>query len=785
MQHFNHLQQLGDKVHRIPVLWWFHRPKAFAFYHDHLRQSSHSDILSDYSHAWGEDAFPAIKRVQWSSNKHLHWRFVLEDLHPGGRGLAGDQAHEANEVILSVRYKLAYVVIRKCANTAIHKFMRDHLGGNWSWCQVRECRSFSGRCTSLCLDPDVHLDGSYLFFSFVQHPVRRFFKALTKLLPRQVLKTSNDLDQIALRLLSVLQERSHAAEHHLETQSFALSSPRLHVGYSAGFEGLNLFVPPDDYDRVPPQIQLDYIGRLETMNEDWKELLNLANQREGVPRIDYMPLEIVRREAQANEAEKRALWTRVMTQQVISLAHEAYAQDVVSLGYGWLNGSYVPLEDEMLAPEIRHRRPPPPHPHPPRAWAQISHLSCASPHGLDDELRTHCHWTARELVAAGRAEETCAPALAINTTEQLSSDERDVYGWTPPDLNESVLQEPNEYEDAEELCAAAGFPLARISARVVEVMLFNHEADHLLVKLLEYGDLLEKLVVMESRMDFNLKVKPLGLALVKHNPAFRRWLHVIDHGEVECFDENSRGSSKRVAGRHGQHPAAWDQDNFPRAAALARLRQMNLSPQDIVVISDADEILTRRAVRVLAECQVTTVHGPGRLELDECRVNFNCCSDYEVLSTTAMTWAYANGIGERNFAAARLRNLQSGEYGVSGEKGHLGELAFWLQAAGWHLPNFMSPSQLYNKHRIWAVSNPTSATSATTTWGFFEQAGSTSWIWHSLEFSCCFSGNRSAKDLCKYHWEADGPVSRYPRILRDNLQVFRQRHWFYNAEDWQ
>ena len=90
-------------------------------------------------------------------------------------------------------------------------------------------------------------------------------------------------------------------------------------------------------------------------------------------------------------------------------------------------------------------------------------------------------------------------------------------------------QEPDEDEDAEELCAAAGVHLARVSARVVEVMLFNHEADHLLVKLLEYGDLLEKLVVVESRTYFNFQVKPLGLALVKQAPAFRRFLHVLDH----------------------------------------------------------------------------------------------------------------------------------------------------------------------------------------------------------------------------------------------------------------
>jgi hypothetical protein len=42
---------------------------------------------------------------------------------------------------------------------------------------------------------------------------------------------------------------------------------------------------------------------------------------------------------------------------------------------------------------------------------------------------------------------------------------------------------------------------------------------------------------------------------------------------------------------------------------------------------------------------------------------------------------------------------------------------------------------------------------------------------------------------CKSHWEAEVDMiympGAYPRILRDNLRVFRQRHWFYNAEDWQ
>ena len=40
-----------------------------------------------------------------------------------------------------------------------------------------------------------------------------------------------------------------------------------------------------------------------------------------------------------------------MRPDVIALAHEAFAQDVVSLGYGWLTGSYEADEHDLLAPD--------------------------------------------------------------------------------------------------------------------------------------------------------------------------------------------------------------------------------------------------------------------------------------------------------------------------------------------------------------------------------------------------------------------------------------------------
>ena len=328
-RHFARMRHLKTELFRIgkgkmslasiPVLWWHRRAEARQFYDALLAKEA-------------TDSFPELERKRFKNIKPVNWQWVLEDLHVGGRGLAGDEAHEANELTISERYKLIYVTVRKCANTAIRRFMKQ-LDADRYWCDTRLCKTFRGRCTSLCANPDLHLNGSYLIFSFVQHPVRRFFKAMTTLAPQNLL-LSPDPDRapdLALRLLHALQERGHPADHHMETQTFALTS--------------------ETVDPLKPQMHLDFIGRLESIEQDWQTLVQLANSREDVPAIKVASLAEVRHEEKMGESDKTALWRRLMTPQVISLAHETYAQDIVSLGYGWLDGSsYLANERELEPP---------------------------------------------------------------------------------------------------------------------------------------------------------------------------------------------------------------------------------------------------------------------------------------------------------------------------------------------------------------------------------------------------------------------------------------------------
>ena len=62
---------------------------------------------------------------------------------------------------------------------------------------------------------------------------------------------------------------------------------------------------------------------------------------------------------------------------------------------------------------------------------------------------------------------------------------------------------------------------------------------------------------------------------------------------------------------NGQQAAPWEHETLGRAATFARLELLGLADDDMIVISDADEVMSRRTARVLAEvlgCDRTTLY---------------------------------------------------------------------------------------------------------------------------------------------------------------------------------
>ena len=148
----------------------------------------------------------------------------------------------------------------------------------------------------------------------------------------------------------------------------------------------------------------------------------------------------------------------------------------------------------------------------------------------------HCHWRTRALLRTGRGMWT--PARAVNETTMLSAQQPQLFASPPPVPSEAVMARNNhasEHRDVDSaaLCAAEGRPVRARAVRVVEMMLYSYESDILVMKLMEYGDLLHQLMVIQGRTDFNHRSRPLGLAVIKHLPPLTEWMQVLDRGEGE------------------------------------------------------------------------------------------------------------------------------------------------------------------------------------------------------------------------------------------------------------
>jgi hypothetical protein len=87
-----------------------------------------------------------------------------------------------------------------------------------------------------------------------------------------------------------------------------------------------------------------------------------------------------------------------------------------------------------------------------------------------------------------------------------------------------------------------------------------------------------------------------------------------------------------------------------------------------------------------------------RLELENLQYQYDSCetfrrSVFDCISTTAVSWKYAQALGESGLGQARLENLRREEQG--------GELAFIIVQAGWHLRfNFLTPAQVLYRKRL-------------------------------------------------------------------------------------
>lgn len=250
----------------------------------------------------------------------VHNTMALEDLHKGGRFAAFAQNFMYQELVVSLRWRFAYIVVRKSASTAILEALERLFGATWQWCMQRcgkigacySLRPAAPRCTTMALNA-AELR-TLFFFSFVRNPAERWFSQYAQ--AHVIWRATNSTPSLerARGTLLELGERAFVSEHHLQTQTHSLTSTT-HMGTTT---------------------PMHFIGRVETLERDWERVVREIWRRNDV--ADFAtravePLGIVRHHEQQRDQFVAKLAALRGDASLRALIREVYTQDFVCFGY--------------------------------------------------------------------------------------------------------------------------------------------------------------------------------------------------------------------------------------------------------------------------------------------------------------------------------------------------------------------------------------------------------------------------------------------------------------------
>jgi hypothetical protein len=119
----------------------------------------------------------------------------------------------------------------------------------------------------------------------------------------------------------------------------------------------------------------------------------------------------------------------------------------------------------------------------------------------------------------------------------------------------------------------------RAPRRIFDLFPFNGEAHLLDIKLGEMADWVERFVIVESRQTFTGLEKPLYFEAVRER--YARYASRIEYVVIDAFPEHVN--------------AAWAREFHQRDRAVAGIADV-CAPDDLVLITDVDEVIDRRAL---------------------------------------------------------------------------------------------------------------------------------------------------------------------------------------------
>ena len=119
--------------------------------------------------------------------------------------------------------------------------------------------------------------------------------------------------------------------------------------------------------------------------------------------------------------------------------------------------------------------------------------------------------------------------------------------------------------------------------RLVDTVLFHDELDMLECRLVEIGDLVDYVVIVEADVTFRGEPKPLWFA--EHRDRFHHWADRIVHLVIDDLPGLD------------VEPDPWVREDAQRDRTLRALADLDLAAHDIVLHGDVDEIPRRFHLR--------------------------------------------------------------------------------------------------------------------------------------------------------------------------------------------
>lgn len=228
--------------------------------------------------------------------------------------------------------------------------------------------------------------------------------------------------------------------------------------------------------------------------------------------------------------------------------------------------------------------------------------------------------------------------------------------------------------------------------KIIDCITFFNELKLLEFRLTETCDYVDYFVIVESTKTFTGNDKPLYYQNHKH--LFEKWKHKILHVIFDDIDvPNIKDSDISINPLYDEY---WTRERHQRNAAMKALLKLDLNPNDIILVSDSDEIMNQR---VLKDLQKYGVNGLYIVCVDaylyslrykiEAGVGQRVCA-----GSRAVDWESLQKIGTLD----KVRNTfnYNKEYYPNGTKND-GKYGWLLLNAGWHLSYFGSREEIVDK----------------------------------------------------------------------------------------